>query len=177
MKVYIVQRMDKIDYDFSVGLTICGCFTNRSEAIKRARAAYESMCAEYEDEMVRYSDEDVYYDISEGALDVVEDNENGYYSISFGFEDDFEFHNIAVTESNLEMSGMDKVEVHRKYEHDCLIEDIKIRAKEMGINLAEEDFQRLAIYAQRSIDNNAIMWDSYWESIEYALETALTIQN
>lgn len=102
MKVYTVQRKDKFDYDFSVMLTKCGCFADKEKAKKRARSVYEGMCGEYEDEMLEYSDKDEYEDEYDGALVVEEDPENGYYCISFGYEENHEVHNVAVNEWELQ---------------------------------------------------------------------------
>ena len=98
MKVYTVQRMDKIDYDFSVEVTNHGCYADKEDALHKANRAYKQLCAEYEEEMKRYADESVYRDIDEGLLDIEEDEENGYYRISFGFEEDYECHSIGVDE-------------------------------------------------------------------------------
>ena len=102
MKVYTVERMDKYDYDFSVEIKKGGCYSDRNKALKRARELYERMCGEYEDEMLRYSDEGEYPDEDEGALHVIEDKEFGYYKISFGYEENYEAHSVAVEEWELE---------------------------------------------------------------------------
>ena len=102
MKIYTVERMDKYDYDFSVQIKKGGCYSDKNKALERAKKVYESMCGEYEDEMLRYSDEDEYPEVGEGALEVEEDPENGYYRISFGFEEDYEVHCIAVEEWEME---------------------------------------------------------------------------
>lgn len=73
----------------------------QEKALQRAKKIYESMCGEYEDEMVRYSDKDYYEDESDGALYVEEDAENGYYEISFGYEEHHEYHSVAVEEWEL----------------------------------------------------------------------------
>ena len=100
MKVYTVQRMDKYDYDFSVELRKCGCFADKEKAKEKARLVYEGMCGEYEDEMLEYSNEFIYGEPA--LLETEEDDENGYYRISFGEEADYEVHNVAVNEWELE---------------------------------------------------------------------------
>lgn len=102
MKIYTVQRKDKFYYDFSVELKKCGCFKDIEEAKRKAKSVYESMCGEYEDEMLEYSDKDEYEDEDDGALYVEEDYENGYYEISFGYEEDHEVHTVAVNEWELQ---------------------------------------------------------------------------
>lgn len=102
MKIYTVQRKDKFYYDFSVELKKCGCFASIEDAKQQARLVYEKMCGEYEDEMLEYSDKDEYEDEDDGALYVEEDFENGYYEISFGYEEDHEVHNVTVNEWELQ---------------------------------------------------------------------------
>ena len=170
MKVYTVQRMDKYDYDFSVTLIKYGCFTDKEKAKETSKLAYKKLCEECEDEIKQYSNEDEYYDISEGALEVEEDEENGYYRISFGFEEDYEMHNIAINEWDLELSGMDEYDVYRKCKREYLIEDIKEKAEDMEYDLTGVDMERLADRAEKTLGNNDSMYESYWMSIEYTIE-------
>ena len=104
MKVYTVERQNKFDYDFSVELLKIGCFFDRAKAIALAKEKFESMQGEYEDEMLKYSDKDIYdpdeYD--SGALYVEEDDEYGYYCISFGAEEHYESHIVWVEEWDVE---------------------------------------------------------------------------
>ena len=170
MKVYAVQRMDKYDYDFSVTLRKYGCFTNKEKAKEIAKLAYKQMREECEDDIKQYSNENEYRDVDEGALEVEEDDENGYYRISFGFEENYEVHNVAVNELNLEFNETDEYKVYRKVKREYLIEDIKAKAEEMEQSLDGIDIERLADYAERSLDHNDYYYECYWDSIEYALE-------
>ena len=98
MKVYTVQRMDKLDYDFSVEITNHGCYIDENKAKDKAQRLYKMMCAEYEDEMKQYSDTDIYdpEEYDSGALDVEEDDM--YYRISFGCDEHYQCHSIGVDE-------------------------------------------------------------------------------
>ena len=96
MKVYTVERMDKCDYVFSVQIRKGGCYSDKKKALERAKKMYKRMCREYEDEILRY------FDNLKGTLEVDEDHENGYYRISFGFEEDYEVHSVAVEEWEME---------------------------------------------------------------------------
>ena len=40
----------------------------------------------------------------------------------------------------------------------------------MEIDVPGDDFERIADIADRAIDNNDYLWESYWQNIEYALE-------
>ena len=73
----------------------------------------------------------------------------------------------------IELTRMEEVEVYRKVKRDFLIEDLKSKAIEMEYDpddFTDEEWDRLADYAERSIDNNDSLWESYWMSIEYAFE-------
>lgn len=104
MKIYTVQRQDKFDYDCSVLLTNIGCYTDKAKAIARSKSEYESMQGEYEDQMEKYSDKDIYdpEEYGSGALYVEEDNECGYYIITFGLHEDYETHGVWVDEWELQ---------------------------------------------------------------------------
>lgn len=168
MKIYTVQQMDKIDYDFSVGLMNHGCFINKEAAKRKAKLVYENMQIEYEDKMKRYADE---ADVASGMTDVEEDDENGYYRISFGYDEDYECHSVAVDEH--ELSCLDKNEIYSKTKREYLIEDLKSKAIEMEYNpddFTDEEWNRLADYAEDCLGNNDGLWESYWMCIEYAFE-------
>ena len=102
MKVYTVERMDKYDYDFSVEIKKYGAFRDRNNALKKAKEVYHSMCGEYEDDIECYSNKDVYIDEDVGGLYVIEDNEFGYYQISYGAGENYEAHSVAVEEWEME---------------------------------------------------------------------------
>lgn len=68
-----------------------------------------------------------------------------------------------------ELTRSELYDAHREYEYDCLIEDIKAKAEEMGIDLTGEDLDDIAYLAERAIDRNDYLWDSRWRDIEYAL--------
>lgn len=96
MEIYTVRGQHKSDYDFSVTEYKLGCFDNKEAAIKRAKEDFESTKVEYAEEIEEYSNEDEYMDEDEGALVIEEDDENGYYSIAFGYEEDHETHVVCV---------------------------------------------------------------------------------
>ena len=93
--------MDKYDYDFSVLITKCGCYTDRNKALAKAHEEYTAMCAEYDKEMREYFDEDGGYDIDDGNTYVEADDKDGYYRIAFGHEEHYESHSVYVEEWEL----------------------------------------------------------------------------
>ena len=62
-------------------------------------------------------------------------------------------------------------DAHEEYERDCLIEDIKSKAEEIGIDLTDENIDDIAYLAERAIDRNDFLWESRWRDIEYAIES------
>ena len=100
MKIYVVSSMDKIDYDFSVEMHKHGCFrpSSRDKAIAKAKEVFESLKYLYEEEIEQYSDKEEYPDEDSGAVYIEEDDEYGYYEISFGTEEHHECHCVYVDE-------------------------------------------------------------------------------
>lgn len=70
-----------------------------------------------------------------------------------------------------ELTRRELYDAHEEYEYDCLIEDIKSKAEEMGINLTDENLDDIADSAQRAIDRDDYLWESRESDIEYALES------
>ena len=84
MKIYTVQGVHKIDYDFSVEIFNLGCFTDKAKAIAKAKYDFEkSQQLDFAEAIKRYSNKEEYRDVDEGALEIEEDDVNGYYRISF----------------------------------------------------------------------------------------------
>lgn len=170
MKIYTVERMDKFDYDFSVELRKCGCFYNKKNALQKAKEVYESMCGEYKDGMARYADEE---DEASGKTRIEEDTENGYYLVTFGFEEHYECHSVAVEEYEIEdeLSHWEKRNIYDELHENYLIEDIKCKLEEMeDYTATNEDLKSIAYKAQRTLDNNDYYLDIYWDAISYAIK-------
>ena len=102
MKIYTVQSLNKYDYDFSVELGRHGAFEDKDEAIEVAREEFKKLKLSLAKEIVLYSDKHEYPDEDSGGLYMEEDHERGYFCISFGYEEDYERHSIAVDEWELD---------------------------------------------------------------------------
>lgn len=104
MTIYVVSSMSKYDYDFSVETRKHGCFRpgSRDKAIAKAREVFEYLKSTCEEEIEEYSNEEEYPDEDSGALYIEEDDEFGYYQISFGTEEKHECHCVYVDEYELE---------------------------------------------------------------------------
>ena len=71
-----------------------------------------------------------------------------------------------------ELSFFEVHEIYQKYKRECLIEDIKGKAEDMGIDLTGKDIEKIANRTEHTIENNDGLWESYWMSIEYVLQDA-----
>lgn len=71
-----------------------------------------------------------------------------------------------------ELTRTEEYEAYRKCKRELLIEDIKAKAEEEEIDLTNADLDEIADRAERAIDNNDYLWDSYWRDIGYGLELA-----
>jgi len=69
-----------------------------------------------------------------------------------------------------ELTTTEMYDAYRICKKELLIEDIKDKAAMMEIEKSDEEIERIADIADKSIDNNDSLWESYWMSIEYALE-------
>lgn len=70
----------------------------------------------------------------------------------------------------IELTYSEMYEAYRQCKRELLIEDLRNKAIEDDVDLDNVDIEKLADRADRAIDNNESMWESYWMSIEYALE-------
>ena len=104
MTIYVVSSMSKYDYDFSVETQKHGCFrpASRDKAIAKAREVFKYLKNTCKEEIEEYSNEEEYPDEDSGALYIEEDDEAGYYQISFGTEENHECHCVYVDEYELE---------------------------------------------------------------------------
>lgn len=70
-----------------------------------------------------------------------------------------------------ELTWQEMREAFEIMSREYLKEDIESRAEEMEIELSVEDIGRVISIANKSLENNDSYWDSYWMTIEYAIET------
>lgn len=159
MKIYLVQEFSRADYDFSTDIKNHGLHVSRNEAVAHAKTIFENLTKEHEDEFDQYEcDGEVEFDI---------DDDKGWYEFTFGTEEDFELFRVTVEEIEF---GNEAGAVYRKYKRECLIEDVQSKAEDLGIDLTGKDIDKIATRADRTIENNDSLWESYWMSIEYAIE-------
>ena len=101
MNVYTVKGFHRIDYDFSTEFFNLGCFVNRNNALKRAKEEFEKAKTEdFAEDIARYSNEE---ECDEDELVHFEENEEqGYYRLSFGMEENYESYRVSVDEWTIE---------------------------------------------------------------------------
>ena len=62
---------------------------------------------------------------------------------------------------------------YKEYHHDCLKEDVLSKAEEMEVEIPDDLLNRVLYRADKTLDNNDSYWETYWMSIEYAIEDVL----
>ena len=170
MKLYIVESEDKIYYDFSVYTRKHQCTFSKEQALQKAKEVFENLRVKHADDIETYSDKEAYVDVDDGALEIIERPEDGYYRMSFGFEEDYEVHKVYIAECDVEMTETQMYDIYREQKMKYFIEDVECKAEEMEVNLEDVDIRELACEAEHALDNNDSYWESYWMSIEYAIE-------
>lgn len=101
-KIYVVTTQSQCDYDFSVTTLKHGAFFDPQNALNRLIEVVKTFKSNHEYEFNKYSNKECYVDELNGALVETEDFENGYWSCSFGFQDDHQCHSICIDEFNVE---------------------------------------------------------------------------
>lgn len=103
-KIYTVTTLSKVDYDFSVEVKRHGAFESFDKAVKRLKSVVKDFKNKYIGDYEKYSNTEKYPDEESGAWTVIEDFENGYWRVSFGYEEDYELHQICIDEYKVEDS-------------------------------------------------------------------------
>lgn len=102
MKVYVVTKQSKCDYDFSVETTKHGAFFNFDKAVERVREVVNDFKPSIENEIKRYSDVNVYHDEDGGLYTETDEILEGFWECHYGFEEHYETHCICVDEFEVE---------------------------------------------------------------------------
>ena len=90
--VYTIEITHRKDYDFSFEQRKMGCFYDKDKAISRAKNGFAVLKNMLANQIERYQDEE------SGATWIEEDDDTGYYCISFGEDEEYESHQICVEE-------------------------------------------------------------------------------
>lgn len=101
-KVYVVTTLSKYDYDFSVITLKHGAFLNHSNALKKLLEVVEEFKKVNAGKLNTYSDNFEHPDEKSGVLVITEDFENGYWCCTYGTGDDYECHQICISEFDIE---------------------------------------------------------------------------
>lgn len=91
-RVYTVEITHRRDYDFSFEQRKMGCFYDRDKAVKRAKNGFAALKEMLANKINRYDNAEY------GATWIEEDDDVGYYCISFGEDEEYESHQICVEE-------------------------------------------------------------------------------
>ena len=70
----------------------------------------------------------------------------------------------------IELTEMEAYDIYHECKREYLIEDIKEKAEEMGIDLSNKNINDIANWAAEDLSGNSGYYEAYWESIEDTLE-------
>lgn len=71
-----------------------------------------------------------------------------------------------------ELTFSEMIQAHEEYKLDCMIEDVKSQYEqgEYDVELTEEQFEEVAMFALRAVSRNDSYFEAYWMSVEYTLD-------
>ena len=108
IKFYTVMYVSKVDYDFSVEVRKLGAFSTFAAALERLKKSVEEFNVKYEKKLAKFADEELYPEVDEevdeynGRLQIDDRLDDGYWGCEFGYEEDFEWHEIYIDEWTVE---------------------------------------------------------------------------
>ena len=71
-----------------------------------------------------------------------------------------------------ELTSSERIQAHEEYELDCMIEDVKSQYEqgEYDVDLTEEQFREIAMFALNSVSKNDSYFEAYWMSVNYTID-------
>ena len=72
--------------------------------------------------------------------------------------------------NEIELTWAEMREVYEFMKRDYIKQDIAAKAEEMEMELTDKEMNGVADIAQSGLGNNDSYWESYWMTIEYAIE-------
>ena len=70
---------------------------------------------------------------------------------------------------NYELTHEEMRNIFTAMKREYFEEDIMSKAEDMEIEIPEDRINGIVNYAEKCLDNNDSYWESYWMSIEYAI--------
>lgn len=72
--------------------------------------------------------------------------------------------------NEIELTWAEMREVYEFMKRDYIKQDIAAKSEEMEIELSDKEIDSVADIVQSGLGNNDSYWESYWMTIEYAVE-------
>lgn len=69
-----------------------------------------------------------------------------------------------------ELTHSEMREAYLEMKNEYLKDDIRSKAEDLEIKLPDDHVEEIADYAEKWLGNNDSLWESYWMTIEYAIE-------
>lgn len=73
----------------------------------------------------------------------------------------------------IELTSEELFAIVQVYQHDCLLDDVMAKADDASLELSKEQIEKAVRIAQKSLNGNSDYYESYWMTIECALEEAI----
>lgn len=73
----------------------------------------------------------------------------------------------------IELTNNEVYAAYKEYHGDCFREDVLGKIEEAEMDISDELLDKIIRRAEKTLDNNDSYWESYWISIEYAIEETL----
>ena len=70
----------------------------------------------------------------------------------------------------IELTSAEMRQIFIELERSYLVEDIQSKAEELEVDLSDEELNTIADIAQSGLSHNDSYWESYWLTIECAIE-------
>lgn len=73
----------------------------------------------------------------------------------------------------IELTNDEVYAAYKEYHGDCFREDVLGKIEEAEIDIPDELLDKIIRRAEKTLDNNDSYWESYWMSIEYAIDSVV----
>lgn len=71
-----------------------------------------------------------------------------------------------------ELTFSEMIQANEEYKLDCMVADVKSQYEqgEYDVDLTEEQFEEIAMFALNSVSKNDSYFEAYWMSVQYTLD-------
>ena len=70
---------------------------------------------------------------------------------------------------DIELTAEEMYAAHQEYMTECLKDDIAARAEDIGVNVFDDQMEKVVLVAEKTLEHNDSYYESYWASIDVAI--------